>query len=987
MRGRGTRARWAALLALPAIALIPGAAGAERKPGYLTVSEPTRSSGGQYAVRARLKRRAHFFSAKLNGEPIRDDFIYRGRRVRRALLDADHGLRPGRNRLVIRASREDGPRDREVERFKVPRGRPLAGAGRAEQIDVTERIRLDGRNSRATDAGRRLRYRWEITRAPKGSEATLKGAATARPKLRPDAHGRYKLELTVRGPRGGRAASAGLDQVVVPVTPFTPPVGLPIDTMPAPGQISINGRTQKLTGDWIQLVAFDRQTLEIKRTQSFSVSQSASTLTSAIAKDPSTAYVLTGGGRAVSLDDAHVEALRAVIKQLGGTERTLPNAQYSDDLGLAGGNWSILGYPGAPGGSAHQRWGGNQNPFLPKVELGGPLRGYLQLDSGGNYAFASPNYLPFDTETAIAGGQANRITIGDTHYDSATLPPGQPGVQILQLDQNTLRQVDNYTYRLNISPTEPDDGSVNQIASELNALEEGFGTDYGTPMLIIVQTIGDPVPLNDNWTREGGLIDGLASIGATPDVVAMLDGSGGYSLVGGTRLPGRFGSENSEAITKSSGLTGVLSQNRQGQFTASDSAPGDVFDPTIYTLAYQAPTPWPASGTPGLAAANSYFARELGLENTRDVRINYWAHPVSWTSDQYLGRIADPDDIQYIPCPADAPGFTVDDCTQVREALVTEFGYLANVELMLDGLQALVGSKETSALVDAKVIAGHVSDAVKPPPKANASINPIAVLVGVSKIVSALSPPPASNAAGAVSGALSIATAVESGSATGPNAGEPLSAVIIDDVADIDQRLDTTFQAYGDSAYHVRDLLVSDFAKLRTASEHVADGTFPDNQATPTRDELARGLTISAEQVFYPAFLRIAYRVYALGTAADGSTTESADKFRCIFNITDPNELKSNFVSFKAAAPNTQFSAIAGLSAPGKPYEKITRPRAMAVIDPDSVDDDASRESPPDSLLAPLFASPEGGGLGLDKVTFFGREFEFVQLSGCGPAP
>jgi hypothetical protein len=165
------------------------------------------------------------FEAMLNGRIVTNQFWQRAPRQRAALLGARMGLRYGRNTIIVLVFDGDGHYDRVTSSIVVPRTLPLASAGFDRRVRPRQRVRLNGTGSIPTRRGQRLRYRWRIVNAPKGSHARLRRAASARPVLVPDVRGDYQVKLTVVGSkrraraRGGRrhavAANAAASSAVV----------------------------------------------------------------------------------------------------------------------------------------------------------------------------------------------------------------------------------------------------------------------------------------------------------------------------------------------------------------------------------------------------------------------------------------------------------------------------------------------------------------------------------------------------------------------------------------------------------------------------------------------------------------------------------------------------------------------------------------------------------------------------------------------------
>lgn len=183
------------------------AAAASARPPALTLGTRAGSSGAvelRWRLRAPLRRA----SVSVNGRVVRSRglALRRGQRVRYALGAAER-VRFGRNAIVVVARARDGRRQVLRRTVVVRRDAPLVGVRRAGAAVAGRATRLDGRGSRAARGGR-LRYRWRIVRAPRGARATLRAAASARPRLIASVPGRYHVALTVTEERGGRRSRA-----------------------------------------------------------------------------------------------------------------------------------------------------------------------------------------------------------------------------------------------------------------------------------------------------------------------------------------------------------------------------------------------------------------------------------------------------------------------------------------------------------------------------------------------------------------------------------------------------------------------------------------------------------------------------------------------------------------------------------------------------------------------------------------------------------
>lgn len=209
----------ASLAAAPvASAASPAASARASKPALALGTH----AGGSGAIELRWQLRAPLrrVSLRVNGRVVRSRALAlrRGQRVRYALGAAER-VRFGRNTLVVIARARDGRRQVLRRTVVVRRDAPLVGVRRAAAAVAGRATRLDGRSSRPAHGGR-LRYRWQVVRAPRGARATLRDADGARPRLIASVPGRYHVALTVteRGVRrtAGRATAAQASDAAQP---------------------------------------------------------------------------------------------------------------------------------------------------------------------------------------------------------------------------------------------------------------------------------------------------------------------------------------------------------------------------------------------------------------------------------------------------------------------------------------------------------------------------------------------------------------------------------------------------------------------------------------------------------------------------------------------------------------------------------------------------------------------------------------------------
>lgn len=269
--GRGRKRRYVA------VTFVAG----QRTRGALHVRVQRQTGSGiAVAISGPAKRRFALVATMLNGRRVNTRDWVEGLRTPSttwplaqrsfvARFGADNGARYGRNRLMVTAWNTSGRFDRVSLRIDVGRRSALASAGEGRRTQIRGLVVLDGRKTRVPDH-RRVLYRWTIISAPKGSGARLVAADSARPRLRPDKPGTYRIRLTAWAGRPGAgdqalaAAAGSVDETTVQATVPTPPIGVPIRTIAPGGGIEIGGQTYTApAGSWAQVLVLDRQTLQV----------------------------------------------------------------------------------------------------------------------------------------------------------------------------------------------------------------------------------------------------------------------------------------------------------------------------------------------------------------------------------------------------------------------------------------------------------------------------------------------------------------------------------------------------------------------------------------------------------------------------------------------------------------------------------------------------------------------------------------------------
>ena len=844
----------------------------KRSQRLLRVAHNPRLLSGEVGVRARIARTPRAFRATLNRRYVHRVFTSANLRSRVARLDPDDGVRYGRNTLTVLTYRANGSYARHVRRFRVRRTRPLAAAGRAKIVQVGRAVRLDGRKSLKTRKSARLRYRWRVVRKPGGAKPKLLRATSSRPLLVPDRNGTYVLRLTVRE-RGRRLAST--DNVTISGKPDDPPIGVTIDTIPGPGKlVTVAGApvTPKGKVEPVQAVVVDRTSRAIVTTRTFDPrdSKSMKSLQGLIAPyDLTKLIILTGGARQITLSSKQAKALMGVLKSIGATDRGL---SPMSDYGLSRGQWTVIGANGFPVGSA------NQNIRAYPGGTHGTLTGRLAVGSAG-YTFGSADFVSFDTSAPGSTKAFNRMEVGSAHYDSGVFGANQSGLHVLLLDQDSLAEIKNLTIVTN-SPGGPAEEQARNGLNELRSLLANARNGHGPPLIAFVSAIGDPGPEGDpdlpggqtnHWFELASAIavdpakgpGGSNTFGGTRDVFTSQ--RGGYALVGGTNLPGYSSSETSTRLSKQPArLQGRLSRNRQSQWAARHWTLDGSIDPTMFSLAWADPKPWPATG-PGYDAANRYITGLLlgsgsGADLT-DFRRNYRLHPTRFTDGEQsdmVARLTTPGKTDYVQCPSGRSDFTEDQCKAVRSAFADEILKVSAVIKSFSDQQLVLvaASAKTSTL--ASDVMQQIKTKFIPPPKPaetdwylfSAAMFDIGAEIG-GEI------PGVGLAFGLMSAGMEIASVFSNSSDAG-SPELPLPDRIEADGAKLAKEIDDAITHTHDELGFVRDLMLSDPDKLNKAAENVKNGGW-DFERPDLSQKVGQGLTASAAQQLWGGLLPLGY--------------------------------------------------------------------------------------------------------------------------------
>jgi hypothetical protein len=581
-------------------------------------------------------RRSRTVRLWLNGRQV-TRAVDRSRLTRwTASLSATQGLRHGVNRLRMLVTEPDRGRYAVLRRrFVVRRDRHLPAAGWGVATRVGAPVRLDGRRSRAA-RGVRLDHSWRILVRPRGSRAKLRGASSARPRLRPDRPGRYVVGLTVRArdkrAMASQAAAIGADSVPVTAAPSAPLVpfkgfvkrgGYPGD--PRPGiQVGDTfyphpneGGFQWLTLDRATLTPIDPVTRQPSMTagnnwldaRQSTAGHALTDLTNALTKGGKDELVILafpmGNQLARPVDAAKAKAFNDALKLMG--------AGPVDAASLKSGNQQLV-IMGVPYGGDGSGW---YSQIFGTANEQDVFSGWLMPEAAVSksqpapYRF-QPERVPFDTSSSATPTTAttNTVTVRDQRLDAAlsdrVIGPLHPsgGFQVVKIDPTNFTAVDSAVFTTNYTGDESQNGMGGLSALAAMA---AYLSDNPARHHVAVQSIGQIKPTSvphsvyeqDRGTQAWNKVSAvLATYGANPHRFNTADGA--YAFLGGPSLEKGEVVESSSAVAvdptarKQTGtLSGRASVDADAVFAPAVADPTDSLKFEMYDIAFSEPTPWP----------------------------------------------------------------------------------------------------------------------------------------------------------------------------------------------------------------------------------------------------------------------------------------------------------------------------------------------------------------------------------------------------------
>ena len=911
---------------------------APRRLGLVRTQAPKRAAS-PVAVSVRVPRGEVSFRAWLNGKRIDNRFSHPIRGVRSASLSASDHLRYGRNRLRVQVVSDSRLHDRAasdvaVRTFLVPRNRPLVGAGVDRSVRISTSVRLDGRDSRPHLGSHALRYRWRVLDRPAGSKARLVDATAARPRLRVDKHGRYRLALVTHlspKPLRSGAVTSRADVVTIAAKPVYPllriktnvPMGdvaadcygmtIGSDQVDAVPVRYPNPSCGAAAGPGIQLLTLHRDTLDQVANEAFADPAALLARVNALVS----ANAAGGAPIAViSVDAAYFDtrsaalvqgfdSLNQAITKVGGWGYTADSLKV---LAPTYGGALIVGVPGWQRGDGFQ----SASPGYPGP---GGLTGFFIEDQNNSFSF-QPGGGVVQYKTAYGGGGGpGQMDIAGKLY---SMTPAQDPA--FTAGAPTWSQGEPYVHLVAVRADAP---SVGSPSTGYQSLERAFavdtikcpGSDSPTPglctynyelarmrdtlkaldgdrsMLVFVQTVGsvyrfpggtDGLVASEHWYEVG---DALAGVGGSPwvwDNMATKPDApvnqNAYVLVGGqaiadeNRIQGiEAGGQVPDPWTGGAGpayMQGVLGLNNVGWFTPTHSLPVDSeqpeasFGPSVREIAYGAPVAW--RQTDSVEKQNAYdwiMSQADKLNFSGDLRTAYYTGTFNakWEdTNADLGRLS-----------FDAykgNKFLQADFDAVKAQLLTELGYVDNVNSWFLDLRTPLVDEKGDDKIAVGVLANNLNKALKPPPNAAAEwISRVAEMLGLAGAVSGEIGEPLAAASEVLENSTELASSTVAG-----EEGEPITGLIQSKVDQLDLTLSSNTQATFDAMERLRKIIVSDWGKLSFVGAKTANGG-PWQVGEDDQNEAKQNIQVGVIRQAYQAMLPTLGRVFQLWPSVNWS--------------------------------------------------------------------------------------------------------------------
>jgi hypothetical protein len=693
--------------------------------------------------------------------------------------------------------------------------------------------------------------------------------------------------------------------MLVPFAPFVPRGGDDVP-VPTPPGIKVGDKFYADPGLGFQWLTLDRATLKPIKTGNTSFDPRASdgdaqldAVAKAVAKDGKGDLVVLAhpGATLAPLTGGQVDKFNSILKLLGVAP--LDNDSLTDERQQI----VVVGVPYAGDGSG---WSSEIKVFNNGKSV---LNGFLMPDSVEaapgvpNFRF-QPERVKFDTFNGRndGGNLRNEMQLGG---EMVTAPPPRSGLaaaggfQVVAIDPDTFEPVNPGTDNRTFVTSPLNFGAPADAIDQREAMANYLTQLANRNVLVAVQSIGrvsvDPPAGADKGASDAAVSSwrdiskALQALGANPDTFYRSNGlsndEGAYAFIGGPMLERSEVVDSSSATTldptrddprhpghpvsESGALQGFASVRSDGNMRPAVADPSDALPFEMYDFAFQAPTPWPHTD-PSDPEAGAY-KRALAYVSTCLPEFEGWGPDLrsAYAGNLNLKYGAAMTHLDKLSYPGDgprtcehwdyteAPGFTPDQFSQLRDELDQEFVWLDSIGDLFGAGQSALSRSGGEQLVDLKTIGDNIKDLI-PPPSPGAEIGEAIgrFILGMFETLGEV----AESASGL--GFVAAVTAMYELSfsiASAADTGEPLGDKVDKKVDELSDDAAHRLSAAADGLDRLRQVIISDYGRLKALGSVANTKAYNPDTAT-----MSHKMTTAANGWFSTTLLPLLYGVHAL---------------------------------------------------------------------------------------------------------------------------
>jgi ricin-type beta-trefoil lectin protein len=522
-----------------------------------------------------------------------------------------------------------------------------------------------------------------------------------------------------------------------------------------------------------------------------------------------------------------------------------------------------------------------------------------------------------------------------------------------------------------------------------------YATTPGTTVLI--QSIRNPNLGRQHqsdwsyWLAIGRVIPGL---GGSQWAFDRLTDEGGYALVGCAGCDDA--AQSAYAVTRNlddGRLSGLLIRDGDSRLAPLISTAGDEYEADVTSLASQAPTPWPFSGTAEERAMLGYVADKLKLTNLPYPGCAALA-PVrdAYCNANFVGTEKQNDLKDNVSCAAAIQygNVTIDTatCSGVRSQLLEEFGQVDEVQKFIANLKEPLVDARGNTPVDLADLTNKVNDKVGAPSNAHVgwSFYEIVESLGEIGVTMVAEEVPGLEKAWTIATQAINATRNAAELIGGEHAPDGTSAdELTTEVSALGSELQARYRNAASNLSRLGALLVSDPDKLATAADK-SQGPWEVPDLTQDQPTFTNAISAAARQWLYTSLMHEAYQLHSWDVCAPwinhGSycyvTSNPVNDVQCRWATQTPFGKEWNYYfPFRAKGEPASATFVQPL---WRPWDSIQWTRVLAIArgpiyEPGGKGVPSSFAVPSaeltNSLFQPFDLRKNSGGVGLYPEYFF----------------